>query len=281
MRVTEVGLQESHEHMVREKEKEATGMLLVDSVLCEQKQLRPGDILLSLEGEVCINFVKLENILDSKVGSTVEIKAERSCRSTSRSYIELGLDVIHGLGYHAARRTHLPLDSGVYLARPGYVFESLGCDWGSLITCVNGKPTPTPEAFVKAIQDIPDRQYFPVQWYDMREFRRDRTLKTGFAKMSRAWSPLKIWGCRSLADASPEDWEELPVPSRRSRLPEPPGRFGVLTGGDRLVRQLQASLVTVRFRTDQRFCTEALESGSSEGVGLLVPQHPSREGFAS
>ena len=41
---------------------------------------------------------------------------------------------MHGLGYHAARRTHLPLDSGVYLARPGYVFESLGCDWGSLIT---------------------------------------------------------------------------------------------------------------------------------------------------
>lgn len=52
-----------------------------------------------------------------------------------RSYVELGLDVVHGLGYHAARKTHLPLDSGVYLARPGYVFESLGCDWGSLITC--------------------------------------------------------------------------------------------------------------------------------------------------
>lgn len=51
-----------------------------------------------------------------------------------RSYIELGLDVVHSLGYHAARKTHLPLDSGVYLARPGYVFESLGCDWGSLIT---------------------------------------------------------------------------------------------------------------------------------------------------
>ena len=36
---------------------------------------------------------------------------------------------------------------------------------------------------------------------------RDRTLKTGFAKMSRAWSPLKIWRCESLADASPEEWQ--------------------------------------------------------------------------
>ena len=280
-----VGLQESHEHGVREKEKEATGMLLVDSILCEQKELRPGDILLSLEKQICINFVHLENILDSKVGSSVEVLVCRGGEELQltvevidlhslipRSYIELGLDVVHGLGYHAARRTHLPLDSGVYLARPGYVFESLGCDWGSLITYVNGKPTPSPEAFVKAIEDIPDRQYFPVHWYDMREFRRDRTLKTGFAKMSRAWSPLKIWRCESLADASPEEWqsEELQVPSRPPRIPEPPGRFGMLTGGHRLVQQLQASLVTIRFRTDQRFCTEALETGSSEGVGLLV-----------
>ena len=37
--------------------------------------------------------------------------------------------------------------------------------------------------------------------------------------------------------------QELPVPSRAPRRPEAPGRFGVLTGGDRLVRQLQGSLV--------------------------------------
>lgn len=76
-----VGLLDSHERSVREKEKEATGMLLVDSVLCEQKKLRPGDILLSLEGEVCIDFVHLEKILDSKVGSSVEIKV---CRGGNR-----------------------------------------------------------------------------------------------------------------------------------------------------------------------------------------------------
>ncbi|CAE7500633.1 NMA111 [Symbiodinium pilosum] len=62
----------------------------------------------------------------------------------------------------------------------------------------------------------------------------------------------------------------MPVPSRPPRRPEPPGRAAMLTGGDRLVRALQTSLVTVRFRTDPRFCTEALESGSAEGVGLLV-----------
>lgn len=120
------------------------------------------------------------------------------------------------------------------------------------------------------LEDISDRQYFPVQWYDLRDFRRDRTLKTGFAKMSRAWSPLRLWRCRSAPDASPELWtcEELPVPALLPKLPRP-GKV-VATGGERLVRLLQASLVTIRFRTDQRFCTEALESGASEGVGLLI-----------
>eukprot|EP00439_Symbiodinium_sp_Y106_P066398 s508_g10.t2 len=280
-----IGLLEEHEQDVRKQVAAATGMLVVDSVLCEQKQLRPGDILLLLENRHCVDFVHLEEVLDDKVGCAVDVLVCRGGVEVAmsidvhdlhslipRSYVELGMDVVHGLGYHAARRSHLPLDSGIYLARSGYVFESLGCDWGSLITSVNGKPTPSPEAFAKAIEHIPDKQYFPVHWYDLRDFRRDRALKTGFAKMSRAWSPLKLWRCASPASASPEQWtsEEFPVPSRPPRRPEPLGRAAILTGGDRLVRALQTSLVTVRFRTDQRFLTEALDSGSSEGVGLLV-----------
>ncbi|CAE7869054.1 unnamed protein product [Symbiodinium sp. KB8] len=280
-----IGLLEEHEQDVRKQVVAATGMLVVDSVLWEQKQLRPGDILLLLENRHCVDFVHLEEVLDDKVGCAVDVLVCRGGVEIAmsidvhdlhslipRSYVELGMDVVHGLGYHAARRSHLPLDSGIYLARSGYVFESLGCDWGSLITSVNGKPTPSPEAFAKAIEHIPDKQYFPVHWYDLRDFRRDRALKTGFAKMSRAWSPLKLWRCASPASASPEQWtsEELPVPSRPPRRPEPLGRAAILTGGDRLVRALQTSLVTVRFRTDQRFLTEALDSGSSEGVGLLV-----------
>ncbi|CAE8715703.1 unnamed protein product, partial [Polarella glacialis] len=280
-----VGLQRRHEEEVRAVFADATGMLIVDSVLCEQKVLRPGDILLRLESQVCINFVQLEERLDANVGSCLAVLVSRGGLEMElqvpivdlhalipRSYAELGLDVVHGLGYHAARRAHLPLDSGIYLARPGYIFESLNCDWGSLIISAAGKPTPNLDAFVKAIEDIPDRQYFPVLWYDLRDFRRDRQMKTGFAKMSRAWSPLRIWHCKKGAGDGPECWEsmDMPLPSSLPRIPEPPGRAAMLTGGDKLVRSLQASLVTVRFRTDQRFVTEASDTGASEGVGLLV-----------
>ena len=167
-----IGLLEEHEQDVRKQVAAATGMLVVDSVLCEQKQLRPGDILLLLENRHCVDFVHLEEVLDDKVGCAVDVLVCRGwdaqggvvllhtccwCRCARvvggvevamsidvhdlhslipRSYVELGMDVVHGLGYHAARRSHLPLDSGIYLARSGYVFESLGCDWGSLITSV-------------------------------------------------------------------------------------------------------------------------------------------------
>ena len=40
------------------------------------------------------------------------------------------------------------------------------------------------------------------------------------------------------------------MPSRPARLPEPPGRFGVLTGGDRLVRQLQVSRIRLQISMD-------------------------------
>lgn len=280
-----VGLLPKHESDVREAWPESTGMLIVNSVLVEQKTLRPGDILIRLEGQVCITFVQLEDILDKHVGKAVKLLVCRGGNEVElevtvvdlhalipRSYAELGLDVLHGLSYHCARKAHLALDSGIYLARPGYVFESLGCDWGSLITSVNGQPTPSPEAFVKAIQDLPDRQYFPVMWYDLRDFRRDRTLKTGFAKMSRSWSPLRIWNCSKSCGQVPERWTsiDMPLPSRPLKVPDAPGKAALLTGGDRLVRALQSSLVSIRFRTDQRFCTEASETGSSEGVGLLV-----------
>eukprot|EP00933_Yihiella_yeosuensis_P014079 TRINITY_DN12758_c0_g3_i1.p1 TRINITY_DN12758_c0_g3~~TRINITY_DN12758_c0_g3_i1.p1 ORF type:complete len:686 (+),score=123.77 TRINITY_DN12758_c0_g3_i1:291-2060(+) len=90
--------------------------------------------------------------------------------------------------------------------------------------------------------------------------------------MSRAWSPLRMWHCSKGSGSGPEEWTstEMPPPSRPPSIPEAPGPSVALTGGDKLVRTLQASLVTIRFRTDQRFCTEALDSGSSEGVGLLV-----------
>lgn len=277
-----VGLRRKHEEEVLSSFPDATGMLIVEGVLCEQKVLKPGDVLLQLEGKVCIGFVQFEEIVDSRVGGKVEMLI---CRAGTelhlevdiadlhslipRSFVELGLDTLHQMGYHTARRAHLPLDGGMYLARTGYVFESLGCGRASLITHVNGSPTPTADAFVKALQDIPDRQYFPVSWYELADFMRDRNVKTGFAKMSRSWSPLRLWQC--VFESGREHWEATNLPEvSKEQEPMTPPRVMGLAGVDPLVQQLQNSLVNVRFRTDRRFCTEAPHQGSADGAGILV-----------
>eukprot|EP00929_Paragymnodinium_shiwhaense_P111730 TRINITY_DN80019_c0_g1_i1.p1 TRINITY_DN80019_c0_g1~~TRINITY_DN80019_c0_g1_i1.p1 ORF type:complete len:1041 (-),score=242.99 TRINITY_DN80019_c0_g1_i1:86-3208(-) len=279
-----LGLQHQAELEVREAHSAATGMLIAYSVACEQTLLRSGDILLRLQDQICDNFVQLESVLDAHVGQTVKLRVCRLGKEhdlevpvrdfhalTPRSFLELGLDVVHGIGYHVAKKVHLPLDSGVYLARSGYVFDSLGCGRASIIVSVNEKPTPTLKDFVEAFSTIADRECFPVTWYELADFRRDRSLRTGFAKMSRSWSPMKLWHCCG-SPGRPETWSPtiLPVPTntKRPTVAGPSAYFS--TGAAPVLRKLQGSLVTVRFRTDRRFCTEAGLAGSSEGVGLIV-----------
>eukprot|EP00927_Polykrikos_kofoidii_P002054 TRINITY_DN10789_c0_g1_i3.p1 TRINITY_DN10789_c0_g1~~TRINITY_DN10789_c0_g1_i3.p1 ORF type:complete len:1116 (+),score=170.30 TRINITY_DN10789_c0_g1_i3:393-3350(+) len=276
-----IGLMDRHERDVREVFPEATGMLVVSSVLCDQEHLRPGDILLLLEDVVCVAFAQMEGTLDAHVGGTVrlvvcrggeEVQLEVPVRDLHalipRSFVELGLDTLHGLGYHAAKRLHLPLDGGVYVARAGFVFG--GCGRGVLVTSVGKRPTLTLDDFVKAFAEIPDREYFPLSWYELVNFRRDRTLKTGFAKMSRSWSPLRLWRCTGSNQGQESwGWSDLPNPLASPRPPVV-GPTAGLAGGDRLVRCLRTSLVGVRFRTDRRFCTEASHTGSAEGFGILV-----------
>jgi len=279
-----VGLRECHEIDARAATVDATGMLMVDNVLCEQQVLRPGDILLSLQGQVCANFAQLEEILDASVGRALRMLVCRGDEELSlevqvtdlhalipRSFVELGLDTLHAIGYHAAKRMHLPMDTGMYLAKVGHVFDSLGCGRAAMITAVGKTPTPTAEAFVAAVSTIPHRQYFQVSWYELADFRRDRTLKTGFAKMSRAWFPLRLWRCEVTA-GGPEHWvpEDFPVPEAapppRSVLPS----SAVGVGGDQLVRRMKASLVSIRFRTDRRMRMESNYTCHAEGAGLLV-----------
>lgn len=279
-----VGLRPQDEKDILTAVPAATGMLIVENALCEQKVLRPGDILLRLEGKVCINFVELEDVMDANVGKTVRFLV---CRGGAEmeleaqvvdlhnliphSFAELGLDIIHSLGYHEAKRVNLPMDTGVYVARTGYVFEALGAGGGSVVTSAGGQRTPSAEAFVEVVKDIGDRQYFPVCWYELSEFHRDRSPRTGFAKMTRALAILRLWRRHGGTGGSPESWvsEDLPIPPV-SPSHVPPSISPPLAGGSKVVATLQPSLVSVRFRTDRRLCLEASSGGSSSGTGLLV-----------
>jgi len=281
-----IGLMRRQENEVLTACPEATGMLVVDKAFCEQRQLQPGDVLMRLEGDLCINFVEMEAVLDAHVGKSVQMLVCREGRELRlevsiadlhmlipRSLLELGVDMVHGFGYHAAKETHLPLDSGVYLSRAGFVFESAGCSRTSLISMVGKVKTPTLEALAKALVNLPDRQHFPVRWWELSEIHQDRHEKTGFAKLIRAWSPLRLWLCQGGAGGRPERWVPTDLPSSASTsslVPAPMVSCPTLTNANKLMRQLQASLVKVRFRTDKRCCMGAGYEGVAEGAGVIV-----------
>src|SRR5690606_27304076 len=119
----------------------ASGTLVVRTVLPEgpaDGRLRPGDVLLTVDGHHVADFVALEAILDDAVGRTVTLGLERLGRPvelaisvqdlhavTPETYLEVGRAILHPLSYQQARNHMLPV-RGVYVATPGYLFGSSG-----------------------------------------------------------------------------------------------------------------------------------------------------------
>ena len=75
-----LGLTEGSEASARSAAPERSGLLVVRSTVRESPasaELRPGDILLRIEGVALPDFVQLEEVLDAFVGWTVDLAVER------------------------------------------------------------------------------------------------------------------------------------------------------------------------------------------------------------
>ena len=129
-----LGLTENTEARMRAAYPELTGLLVVEQVIPGAPAagaFEPGDILVSVDGELTSTFAPLAAALDDKVGGTVDVVTERGgmrlehrlpvedlWRITPDEYIEYGDAVLHDLSYQLARHYYRPL-SGVYVANPG------------------------------------------------------------------------------------------------------------------------------------------------------------------
>jgi S1-C subfamily serine protease len=168
-----------------------------------EKLLKPGDVLLEVNRQPCVDFVHLESILDDRVGSTLAMSL---CRAGQRievdftvqdlhalipqSFVELALGVFHGVPYQTAMKHHVPL-RGVYVAQAGFVCgQALSCD--VIISALNGEPCHDIESFLDILKDIPDKEYFSMSWTELRS-EKGRRMQNDFGKMHRQWSLLTAW----------------------------------------------------------------------------------------
>ncbi len=271
-----LGLSAADEATARARFPGGTGLLVVQHVMPlgpADGTLRPGDILLELNGAPLDGFVDLEAVLDESVGGevrlslvragtprTVSLTVEDLHAITPDTYLEAGGAVLHPLSYQRARTHNVPV-AGVTLATAGYVFANAGMGRGAVLLEVDGRAVLDIDAVQAALEQLPDGARVPVRWFDIRDPSRERV---SIIDWDRAWMPLRrctrddatgTWPCTDGADPPPSP------PLAPATAPVPPSRH-------RVGRRVAPTLVTVDFTTP--FRVEGVHGERFRGTGVVV-----------
>lgn len=176
--VCRLGLNACVEQTVRTMHPTETGMLVVRSRLPQgpaDGKLVPGDILLSVNKEITVNFHQLFEIIDNSVAQCITMSVARGSNIlqlevmvqdlhsiTPNRYLEVGGGIVNELSYQIARSYSLPV-GGVYVASAGHMFATACVFRKSIIVSVNNEPTPTLDDFVRVFQSLPDSTRVPIR----------------------------------------------------------------------------------------------------------------------
>jgi S1-C subfamily serine protease len=218
-----LGLAMETESAVRAAFPKQTGLLIVEQVLpgsAASALLRPGDVLLELNGKLISGFVPLAAILDDSVGQEVSIAVDRGGerieskivvddlhRITPDEYLEYGDGIFHNLSYQQARHYYRSVE-GVFVANPGYVFGTGAIPRASLVTEVGGSAIRDLDDLQEALLALPEGQQVSVRFLSFDDPRNERQR---FITNNRAWyrtarcrqdDTLGYWPCEELGDAA-------------------------------------------------------------------------------
>jgi len=271
-----LGLPSSVETAVRRVFPQRTGMLVVGTVLAgssSARALRPGDILVKVNGRYVTTFQPLERILDDSVGHTVTLQLERGGRSfavtlpvgnlyavTPKAYVQFGNAVVNTLSYEMALQLNVPA-RGVWVANPGFVFGAAGIPRGAVIHAIDGKPIANLLEFRDALAHLASGQYATVRFTLPAD---PNNTHLAYFRMDRRWFPaeycvrddkLHAWPCTPLAPG--------PRPS-----PPPVRSTGYPVYRNPLLTRLAHSLVSVGF--SMPYSVSGVTEHYYHGTGLVV-----------
>ena len=271
-----LGLDATTEAAVRKDFPRYTGMLVVTEVLPGSRSedvLQPGDILLRVNGHFVAQFEPLEEVLDSSVGSAVEVELERGGKLVSAklpvgdlhsitpsAYAEFGDAVVNTLSYQQARHFNVPA-RGTYVANPGYVFGAAGIPRGAVILKLNGTSTDTLQQFEAGIAQLGNGDRVTARYLTIDD---PNNSELRVLRMDRLWFPAHhcdrndntgVWDCRDLGPGP----APKPVPVSSTAFP----RFT-----DPRMEALAPSLVMVTF--DMPYSVSGITERNYHGTGLVV-----------
>lgn len=237
-------------------------------------KLEPGDVLVRVGGELVTTFVPWEAVLDDAVGRPVTLEVERGGQPltvevtvhdlhaiTPDRFLEFSGGVLHALSWQQARNHAVPVDSGVYVATPGYALSEAGIPDGAVITAIGEHPVRTLDDLVGRLAALPDRTRVPVRYFSFEERHRARVA---VVTVDRRWFPMQtcrrddetgLWPCV----AAPEPPPAPPPTPATATFPETPKGPG---------RDLAPSLVWLDVSIPYR--VEGVPSAKYTGTGVVV-----------
>jgi len=271
-----LGLTRDTEAAMRAANPEQTGLLVVEQVIPESQAaglLRPGDILVSVNGEPVASFSPLAAVLDASVGDNVTIGIERGGEAlehairvddlhaiTPDEYLEYGDGVFHNLSYQQARHYYRPV-SGVFVANPGYVFGTGAIPRASLITAIGSTAIDDLDDLQAVLAGVPEGEQVSVRFVPFDDPGSERQR---FITNNRSWFPaarcrkddmLGVWPCEPLPPA--------PAPSAGE-----PQTISFPDVGERHTRTIAPSLVLVNF--SMPYTISGVSDRYYYGTGLVV-----------
>ncbi len=276
-----LGLTPASEALMRSSREDITGMLVVREVIPggpADENLQPGDIIVTIDDRLAVDFDVMEDRLDARVGQSVQLSIERGGRHLD---IELQVDDLHQLSpsrfvefsqailqetsLQVARNHHVPA-RGVMLVEAGYAFRRARIPRESLLLSIDDQPIRTLEDLAAVLGSLSDGQRVRTRYVDL-DHPRQEQLAT--LTIDHRWSPMRscirddssgIWDCRQLLPEPTTTAEQAPAAEK------PSDSFEQVR--DPVASILAPSLCHVRFTIPYR--SEGVEGWTYIGAGLVV-----------
>lgn len=284
------------------------GLLVCDRILpgsaCAQAGVEAGDVLLSVDGVCCVDFVHLECAVDAaapepwsrmeggiltmvwaRLGQerTTTLRVADLHALVPRDFVDCGAAVFHALSYQRAMKWNVqPQQAGCYVSLAA-IFGAVGV--GAVITALarNGEKWPTPDlqSLFEALKRIPHDAYFHVSFRDWSGNGHGRERHAEVRMDRRLW-PLTMW---SLQPALPDRWVVMEdvtshgVDDSAVQVPTAETDSSVLfeEGRQQIGSSLRNALAEVTFFAHTRLVFEGIKPrGMSamlfkrRGVGVIV-----------
>ncbi|KAI8990075.1 trypsin-like cysteine/serine peptidase domain-containing protein [Pilobolus umbonatus] len=280
--VRRLGLKAHIEEKVRNKFPEETGMLVVRSLLPKgpaDNVLVPGDIIIGCNGKMIPHFIALFAVLDDSVNQEVKLTISRGKKVqevivavqdlhsiTPNRFVEIGGGVVHELSYQLAKSYSQPT-GGVYVATSGHMLASASAWRKSIIVSVNNIPTPNLDAFIEAMNTLPDGARVPIRFYGLQKAYKDKVM---IMHVDRHWHKYRVATRNDLTGFW--DFVDMPPPPRLLSYTPSTATFPPLDASLSLAEDLMPSFVAIDFYLP--YLVDGMKATQFYGTGFIVSTNP-------